>query len=327
MASAKAINGFLRCGLCSSRIGRRFLHHSNVRYAITNLEMPAMSPTMTEGGITSWKKREGEAFSAGDVLLEIETDKATIDVEAPDDGIMGKILLQDGAKGIPVGKVIALLAEAGDDISNLEVPKEEKPAPRTQASTPRPPSPEPVRATPSPSPSSPTTPQTHSSHSVSHSRPIFPSVQRLLMEFSITKPEDIKGTGVRGMLTKGDVLTYLGKASGPTGTFKESTSHLTAETTPGLKKEELKAFDGAAIRRLIVSTMLERSIAARNARPGESSVYATSRVTDTSVTATQTAIDFDSIIEDYLPATVTIPKAPTSQIAPSPPIDYLDGLY
>lgn len=47
------------------------LHHSNIRYAITNLEMPAMSPTMTEGEISSWKKREGEAFSTGDVLLEI----------------------------------------------------------------------------------------------------------------------------------------------------------------------------------------------------------------------------------------------------------------
>lgn len=53
-----------------------------------------MSPTMTEGGIASWKFKPGEAFSAGDVLLEIETDKATIDVEAQDDGVMGKILVR-----------------------------------------------------------------------------------------------------------------------------------------------------------------------------------------------------------------------------------------
>ena len=78
-----------------------------VRYATTALRMPAMSPTMTEGGITSWKKKEGEAFIAGDVLLEVvrtelsvtgcadqqETDKATIDVEAQDDGVMGKIIV------------------------------------------------------------------------------------------------------------------------------------------------------------------------------------------------------------------------------------------
>ncbi|KAG6887290.1 hypothetical protein C0995_016370 [Termitomyces sp. Mi166 len=257
-----------------------------------------MSPTMTEGGISSWKKRDGEMFSAGDILLEIETDKATIDVEAQDDGIVGKILLQDGAKGIPVGKVIALLAERGDDISNLEVPKEEDPAPKAQASA---------------SPSLPpelVIPQTHSSHPISHSRPMFPSVHRLLAEFGITKPEDIKGTGVRGMLTKGDVLTYLGKASGPTGTFKESTSHLPAEIIQGVKKEEVKALDGATIRRLIVSTMLEKSIAARNARP-----------------AIEANVDFDSITADYLPKNAASLKAPTPQAPSKPSIDYLDGLY
>lgn len=81
---------------------------------ISNLQMPAMSPTMTEGGISSWKKQEGDKFTAGDVLLEIvrnfalwadiivllmrawvqETDKATIDVEAQDDGVLGKIIVR-----------------------------------------------------------------------------------------------------------------------------------------------------------------------------------------------------------------------------------------
>ncbi|KAG6865613.1 hypothetical protein C0991_000900 [Blastosporella zonata] len=271
--------------------------------------MPAMSPTMTEGRISSWKKREGEAFSTGDVLLEIETDKATIDVEAQDDGIMGKILLSDGAKGIPVGKVIALLAEEGDDISNLQAPKEEKLAPKQETSAPPPPPTEPVKVAPA-EPSAPAPSQTHSSHSISHSRPIFPSVHRLLLEFGIRNPENIKGTGVRGMLTKGDVLTYLGKASGPTGTYKE-TSHSPVEVTQGVKKEEPQPLDGAAIRRLIVSTMLQKSIAARNAKP-----------------VAEPAADFDSIIADYLPQTAAPPKAPSlSQSAPKPSVDYLDGLY
>jgi pyruvate/2-oxoglutarate dehydrogenase complex dihydrolipoamide acyltransferase (E2) component len=55
--------------------------------------MPALSPTMTEGSITQWKVKEGDSFVAGDVLLQIETDKASIDVEAQDDGIMGKIVV------------------------------------------------------------------------------------------------------------------------------------------------------------------------------------------------------------------------------------------
>ena len=61
--------------------------------------MPAMSPTMTEGGIASWKLKEGDTFTAGDVLVEIETDKATIDVEAQDDGFLAKIIVSHRESG------------------------------------------------------------------------------------------------------------------------------------------------------------------------------------------------------------------------------------
>ncbi|KAG6850415.1 hypothetical protein H0H93_013640 [Arthromyces matolae] len=162
------------------------------------------------------------------MVTEDETDKATIDVEAQDDGIMGKILLQDGAKNVPVGKVIALLAQEGDDISNLEAPKEDKPAPKRDIPPPAP-APEVVKS--SPESQKPASAQGHSSHAtISHSRPIFPSVHRLILEFGITKPDDIKGTGVRGMLTKGDVLSYLGKASGPTSDSEESSSSVGSDS-------------------------------------------------------------------------------------------------
>jgi len=72
---------------------------------------------MTEGGIASWKKKEGESFAAGDVLLEIETDKATMDVEAQDDGILAKIIRGDNSKNVAVGTPIAVLAEEGDDLA------------------------------------------------------------------------------------------------------------------------------------------------------------------------------------------------------------------
>ncbi|KAI6005266.1 pyruvate dehydrogenase [Pisolithus orientalis] len=100
-----------------ARFATRSLHTSSRRHALSKFAMPAMSPTMTEGGIAAWKKKEGEAFSAGDVLLEIETDKATIDVEAQDDGILAKIIIPDGAKNISVGLPIAIMAEEGDDLS------------------------------------------------------------------------------------------------------------------------------------------------------------------------------------------------------------------
>ncbi|KAF8626285.1 hypothetical protein AX15_004956 [Amanita polypyramis BW_CC] len=188
----------------------RWLHSSSSRLAITPFRMPAMSPTMSEGGVASWKVKEGGTFAAGDVLLEIETDKATIDVEAQDDGILGRILVHEGSKNVPVGKTIALLAEEGDNITDLETPEDTTPAPQS-STTPSTaiqqpvPLPEPLR-------------HVHPTHS----RPLFPSVHRLLVLHNIDKPDAINGTGVRGMLTKGDVLTYLGKASGPTGTFKPS---------------------------------------------------------------------------------------------------------
>lgn len=123
------------------------------------------------------------------------------------------IQLPDGTKNVPVGKVIALLAEEGDDISNLEPPKEEPPA--QTAKSPTPPTPEPAKS----QESQPVQPTTHHGPP-SHTRPLFPSVHRLVLEHGITNLDTIKGTGVRGMLTKGDILTYLGKASGPTGTYK-----------------------------------------------------------------------------------------------------------
>ncbi|KAF8431766.1 single hybrid motif-containing protein [Boletus edulis BED1] len=165
-------------------IPRRCLHQSTVRHAITSFTMPAMSPTMTEGGIASWKKKEGDSFSAGDVLLEIETDKATIDVEVPEDGVLGKILAPDGTKNVSVGRVIALLAEEGDDISNLEAPKEEQSAPAPKAET--------SAATPSSPPASQTPPEpvqepkTHSHHPT-HSKHLMPSVIRLLIEGGVSQ--------------------------------------------------------------------------------------------------------------------------------------------
>jgi pyruvate/2-oxoglutarate dehydrogenase complex dihydrolipoamide acyltransferase (E2) component len=142
-----------------------------------------------------------------------------------------------------VGKIIGLLAEEGDDISNLQPPQE---APR-QAATPAPShlpeSPKPASEKPPPSPS----PQLHPSTPLSHSRPLFPSVHRLLLEFGIKEPGLIKGTGVRGMLTKGDVLAYLGKASGPLGTYKELPSE-PATPSPGTAKVEKKEEYKVALR-------------------------------------------------------------------------------
>ncbi len=79
-----------------------------------NVTMPALSPTMTEGNLAKWLKAEGDTVEAGDVIAEIETDKATMEVEAVDEGILGKILVPAGTQSVPVNDVIAILLEDGE---------------------------------------------------------------------------------------------------------------------------------------------------------------------------------------------------------------------
>jgi len=96
--------------------------------------MPALSPTMTEGNVTKWLKKEGDEVRSGDVLAEIETDKATMEFEAVDDGRLGKILVPEGAEGIKVNQPIAVLLGEGEDASALDKIAE-KPAKPPAAST------------------------------------------------------------------------------------------------------------------------------------------------------------------------------------------------
>src|SRR5436853_439325 len=84
------------------------------------IRLPGLSPTMTEGNLARWLKKEGDAVHAGDVIAEIETDKATMEYEAVDDGRLGKIIVPEGAQGIKVNQPIALLLEEGEDPAQLE---------------------------------------------------------------------------------------------------------------------------------------------------------------------------------------------------------------
>ena len=91
--------------------------------------MPALSPTMTEGTLTKWMKAVGDAVAPGDVLAEIETDKATMEVEAVDEGTMGQILVADGTENVPVNTPIAVLLEEGEDSASLAASAPAAPAP------------------------------------------------------------------------------------------------------------------------------------------------------------------------------------------------------
>ena len=85
-----------------------------------NIQMPALSPTMEEGTLAKWLVKEGDSVESGDVMAEIETDKATMEFEAVDEGVIGKIIVSEGSTGIKVNEIIAILLEDGEDSSDIE---------------------------------------------------------------------------------------------------------------------------------------------------------------------------------------------------------------
>ena len=177
---------------------------------------------MTEGNISTWKVKEGDTFEPGDLLLEIETDKASMDVEAQDAGKMFKIFSPDGSKAVKVGTRIAVLADLDDDISSLEIPADESepvtsPAdnvkggedPSYQTSgvekevegTPQ--NKRPSRDRPKTSPKGP---------GQNPKYPLYPSVIALIHEHHIPEEEvsKIPASGPQNRLLKGDILAHLG---------------------------------------------------------------------------------------------------------------------
>src|SRR5688500_8845701 len=117
------------------------------------LKMPALSPTMEEGTLARWLVKEGDAVKSGDLLAEIETDKATMEFEAVDEGTIARIVIPEGSEGVKVGAVIALIAGAGEDTG----PAKAAPAPAPKAAEAPAPRPEPevakaAAAAPAPAP-------------------------------------------------------------------------------------------------------------------------------------------------------------------------------
>ncbi|KAG9082148.1 pyruvate dehydrogenase complex dihydrolipoamide acetyltransferase component (E2), partial [Ceratobasidium sp. 370] len=206
-----------------ARVFARGLHVSARRHALSKFSMPAMSPTMTEGGIASWKKKEGESYAAGDVLLEIETDKATMDVEAQDDGILAKIIRGDNSKNVAVGTPIAIVAEEGDDLSGAaemaKTAESEKPAP-TQESKPEPKEEPKPESKPKEAPKD-SKPAESTKGQLDAGTPIFatPIAKKIALERGIPLAK-VKGTGPDGRIVREDVEKFqpsAAAASAPAG--------------------------------------------------------------------------------------------------------------
>ncbi|OTB03854.1 hypothetical protein M426DRAFT_321346 [Hypoxylon sp. CI-4A] len=196
----------------------------------TVIKMPALSPTMTAGNIGAWQKKAGDTIAPGDVLVEIETDKAQMDFEFQEDGVIAKILKDAGEKDVPVGNPIAILVEEGTDVSAFESfslsdaggnaaasAKEEK---KSDA---------PSDATSSPAPTPSAEPEQYSHEgkletALDREPNITPAAKRLAREKGIVI-SSLKGSGPGGKITEDDVktaTTSAGSSASPAASYEDT---------------------------------------------------------------------------------------------------------
>jgi pyruvate dehydrogenase E2 component (dihydrolipoamide acetyltransferase) len=239
----------------------------------TEILMPALSPTMEEGTLAKWLVREGDTVASGDVLCEIETDKATMEFEAVDEGTIGKILVAEGTEGVKVNAPIAVLLEEGesaDEIESSPAPKEEKEAPHAapaEASTQT----EPAQgygrgASPAPTSSgeskAPAAPKGKDGERIFAS----PLARRIAADKGLDLSQ-IKGSGPRGRIVKADVeglsaqeAPAQAKSDAPTAEAPQAKAP--APAVGPTAEQVLKMYEGREFEEVKLDGM-RRTIAAR----------------------------------------------------------------
>ena len=208
-----------------------------------NIQMPALSPTMEEGTLAKWLVKEGDTVESGDVMAEIETDKATMEFEAVDEGIIGKILVPEGSSGVKVNEIIAILLDDGEDVSNIEVQEPEN----KQG----------IIETINTVENKPSIKLENSNKSLNKERVFATPLARRIAKSNNLELTNIKGTGPYGRIVKADVesnnISYLEKPE-----TLSMTSSTTTETIKDIYKDrhfEEIALDG--MRTVIANRLTE----------------------------------------------------------------------
>ncbi|MEE8227990.1 MAG: pyruvate dehydrogenase complex dihydrolipoamide acetyltransferase [Kiloniellales bacterium] len=214
-----------------------------------NILMPALSPTMTEGTLAKWFVKEGDSITSGDVIAEIETDKATMEVEAVDEGTVGRLMVGEGAEGVPVNQVIAVLLEEGEDAAAIDSGAAAAPPPAEPAAAP------PEAAPPVP-PASPVT---------ADGKRVFasPLARRMAGQAGVELAA-IRGSGPQGRIVKRDIEAALSGGVPVAGAapMPAAAPVPLAATTAGPGAKEMADLLGMAYRQEPLSNM-RKTIARR----------------------------------------------------------------
>ncbi|AZL16153.1 pyruvate dehydrogenase complex dihydrolipoamide acetyltransferase [Rickettsiales endosymbiont of Stachyamoeba lipophora] len=210
--------------------------------------MPALSPTMTEGNLARWLKKEGDKVRPGDVIAEIETDKATMEVEAVDEGIIGKILVQEKTDNVPVNQLIALLLEEGEDTSSL-TNYSNNAANDIQA---------PTKAEAPLQPASNSISQAVQPLISTAGDRVFASpLARRIAEQEKVELKTIDGSGPHGRIIKDDVLAALNNGPASKNLSATSAKQTTSQLTTGRIAEEYTKIPNNNMRKVIAKRLLE----------------------------------------------------------------------
>jgi pyruvate dehydrogenase E2 component (dihydrolipoamide acetyltransferase) len=235
------------------------------------LKMPALSPTMEEGTLAKWLVKEGDEVKSGDILAEIETDKATMEFEAVDEGTVAKILVPEGTDGVKVGAPIAILAGEGEDASAAAsaapkadtappAPPKAPAAPKPDATPKAPPSPAAIETPPAPSAPAAPSPQPTSASGEGERVKASPLAKRLAQAQNIDL-STLRGSGPGGRIVRADIDAAVGKApaAAPAGAATPATALATHLVTPGPMEQAIphEAIKLSNIRKTIARRLTE----------------------------------------------------------------------
>lgn len=191
------------------------------------IKMPALSPTMEEGTLAKWLVKEGDTVKSGDLLAEIETDKATMEFEAVDEGVIGKIMIAEGTDNVKVGTVIAVMAGEGEDASSASAAPAPSPTPA--------PAPAPAASAPAPTPAPAAAPAAQPAAAAGARVKASPLARRIAADKGVDLA-GVSGTGPNGRIVKADVegakpgAAPVAAAAAPTPTAAPTAAPAPAET-------------------------------------------------------------------------------------------------
>ena len=195
------------------------LRHYSSHPPHVKVALPALSPTMEMGSIVTWEKKEGDKVSEGDLLCEIETDKATMGFETPEEGYLAKIFIEAGTRDIPIGKLLCIIVEDQADVakfSNYDATADAEPTPAAAPPAPVAAAPAPAPAAPAPAASAPQPPAASAPRAVaSAGGKVFasPAAKRVAAEKGVDLALIKAGSGMDGMITSKDVEAFTPPAA------------------------------------------------------------------------------------------------------------------